>query len=544
MKKKDRMLRIIPAGFIGFTLCVFLGATYWMVIHFTQNGPLALYMSGLVLVMVFCLFSVLVVFIPKIYGDKLDHLIAGTNQVGEGNLSIQFEAEGKGPVARMSQSLNQMIQSLHTTLTTIAGFIESLMFSSRELGEVFQQMSANADETFKKTDSVSALSTEMKNEMTAVASAMEQSAENVTQVAGDMEQMNEAISETFSFVEKTEKSTKQAVEQTRLASVKIDELGKAANEIGKVTGTIHDISAQTDLLALNATIEAARAGDAGKGFAVVAGEIKVLANQTAEATRDIDNKISDISNATREAVDEISQISKVMNDVNETVASMVGIIEQQSQTVQSVTANIQQAASGIHVVNDNVNKSCGAATQMANETDELSTLASGLNQFSNKIRTHSDELNNLADKFKQVFKTIEFGKVQKTSSKEDAKKLVEKGLTYLSQNGKKSALIAFNDPGGGFSKDDLYLYILDFEGKTIAHGANAALIGKNLYNARDEDGKPFFKQMIDMAKDQTIGWVRYKWSHPKTKQVEKKIAYISRIPGEDQVMGCGAYDTE
>ena len=69
------------------------------------------------------------------------------------------------------------------------------------------------------------------------------------------------------------------------------QLGTAAQEIGKVTETITNISSQTNLLALNATIEAARAGTAGKGFAVVANEIKELAQQTASATEDIKSKI-------------------------------------------------------------------------------------------------------------------------------------------------------------------------------------------------------------------------------------------------------------
>nr|WP_320011745.1 methyl-accepting chemotaxis protein [uncultured Desulfobulbus sp.] len=75
--------------------------------------------------------------------------------------------------------------------------------------------------------------------------------------------------------------------QAGSASSQVNELGLAAQEIGKVVEAITEISEQVNLLALNATIEAARAGDAGKGFAVVANKIKELARQTAEATGEI-----------------------------------------------------------------------------------------------------------------------------------------------------------------------------------------------------------------------------------------------------------------
>lgn len=508
----------------------------------SQRIAVLAYAGILSLAMALCILGLFYFIIRKFYLSSLDNLISGTNKIARGDLSIQFNTNQTGNIEKLTGSLNQMTRFLHKTLMDIAGFIESLTFSSSELGTVFRQMSSNADETFKKTDSVSSLSNEMSSEMTAIASAMEQSTYNVTQVAGNINEMNDSINETFRFVEKTEATTKQAVEQARIASEKIEQLGKAAGEIGQVTETIHNISSQTDLLALNATIEAARAGEAGKGFAVVANEIKALASQTAEATGNIDGRIKDICSITEETVQEITNISKAINDVSQIVSSMVSIVEKQSATAQSVTGNIQQAANGINDVNDNVNKSSAAANKIADEIRELSVLASGMNQSGNKIRVNSDELNKLAEKFKSIFNAIEFGQARIKSSKEDAKNLVEKGLAYLSQHGKESSFSAFNDPKGGFIKDDLYLFVQDFEGLTIVHGANATLIGKNFYHAKDEDGNQFFKQMIDTAKIHNSGWVKYKWSHPETKQVMKKIAYVSRIPGEDQVLGCGAYD--
>ncbi len=480
--------------------------------------------------------------IKKLNSTSFDTVISGIQKIGEGDLTVHFDEKRAGFFKGLAASLNKMNQSLHHILKNVAGFIESLTFSSGELGAVFREMSSNTDETFKKTDSVSSLSNEMSREMTVIASAMEQSAFNVTQVAGEMEEMNASIIETSKFVEKTDTITREAVNQARTASEKIQVLGKAAEEIGKVTGTIHNISSQTDLLALNATIEAARAGDAGRGFAVVASEIKALARQTSDATFDIDGKINDIRSITRETIEQMVNISNVINEVSQTVSSMVAVVEKQSASAKSATEHVRQAAHGINDINDNVNKSSAAAVKIAQEIKELSALTAKMNKSGDKIRFNSDELNKLADNFKSIFSTIKFGEVHIKSSKEDAKAFVEKGLAYAAQNGKEAAFSAFSNPKGGFIKNDLYLFVQDFEGLTLAHGANPTLLGKNLYNIKDEDGNQFFKQMIDLAKTQNTGWVKYKWSHPETKQIMKKIAYVSRIPGSDCVLGCGAYD--
>ncbi len=93
-------------------------------------------------------------------------------------------------------------------------------------------------------------------------------------------------------------------------------------EIGKVTEVITEISEQTKLLALNATIEAARAGEEGKGFVVVAGEIKNLAQQTAEATGKIKKEIETIRSTISVTIADIKQISAINNEVNDIVSTM------------------------------------------------------------------------------------------------------------------------------------------------------------------------------------------------------------------------------
>ena len=95
---------------------------------------------------------------------------------------------------------------------------------------------------------------------------------------------------------------RQAVDEVLQTNSTIDELAVVANEISEVTDLINKIAGQTNLLALNATIEAARAGEAGRGFAIVAQEVKALAGQTANATRNINQRIGAIQSVTVRSV--------------------------------------------------------------------------------------------------------------------------------------------------------------------------------------------------------------------------------------------------
>jgi methyl-accepting chemotaxis protein len=179
-------------------------------------------------------------------------------------------------------------------------------------------------------------------------------------------------------------------------------LEKTAKEIGKVTDAISDISEQTNLLALNATIEAARAGEAGKGFAVVANEIKDLAIQTANSTRDIKQQIDGIQSTTALAVNEIGLISKVITDINEIVAAIAAAVEEQSVVTKEISGNIAQAGQGIALVNENINQSSAVSNEIAKDISGVSQATDRIAESSRKVETSSRHLKEMASDLKLI----------------------------------------------------------------------------------------------------------------------------------------------
>lgn len=121
----------------------------------------------------------------------------------------------------------------------------------------------------------------------------------------------------------------------------------------------------------------------------------------------------------------------------------------------------------------------------------------------------------------------------------EAKALLDKAVAYYKANGQEKAFAAFNDPKGAFVNKDLYIFALDLNGKILAHGANATLIGKDMMGTKDADGKLFMKDMVGVAKEKGKGSVDYKWESPKTKKVEAKSSYVEKI--DSIVLGCGYY---
>jgi cytochrome c len=119
---------------------------------------------------------------------------------------------------------------------------------------------------------------------------------------------------------------------------------------------------------------------------------------------------------------------------------------------------------------------------------------------------------------------------------DDAKAMALAAAQLLNQDGPDKAFPVFDAKGGAFHDRDLYVMVYDSSGKNVAHGANAALIGKDLIDLKDTDGKFLIRELV-AVKDQ--GWVDYKWPDPLTKKIGQKTTYVVRVG--DYLVGVGAY---
>jgi len=177
---------------------------------------------------------------------------------------------------------------------------------------------------------------------------------SVQTVASAAEELNASIADISKQASHAAGIASRAVEQARMTDGTVQGLSQSANRIGEVVGLINSIASQTNLLALNATIEAARAGEAGKGFAVVASEVKTLASQTAKATDEISEQISDIQRVANDAIDAIQRIGGIIGEVNEVATAIAAAVQEQGAATQEISRSTQFAADGTKNVSDNI----------------------------------------------------------------------------------------------------------------------------------------------------------------------------------------------
>lgn len=122
-------------------------------------------------------------------------------------------------------------------------------------------------------------------------------------------------------------------------------------------------------------------------------------------------------------------------------------------------------------------------------------------------------------------------------TKDEAVALVRKAIAFYKANGKDKTFAEVSNKSGQFVDRDMYVYILDTDAKMMAHGANEKLIGKDLTNLKDADGKLFAQELVGLAKAKKTGWVDYKWPNPVTKQIESKTTYLEPHDGYGFAVG-------
>ncbi|MBS1822727.1 MAG: methyl-accepting chemotaxis protein [Acidobacteria bacterium] len=308
-------------------------------------------------------------------GSRLDNLF-GSDQIGTLAQAMQ----------KMQSNLGSIIGTVVDTAGSLAGSAVSMRSSSDQIHKRIDQQSQQTQQAATAMQEMSASIAEVSRHTQSAAETARSAAQTareggdiVKQVLGSMHSIATAVSETSSTV---------------------GLLGEDSKRISQIVTTIDEIARKTNLLALNAAIEAARAGDHGRGFAVVAGEVRRLAESTAQATGEIATMIQEIQDRTRVAISSmesgtgtVEQGVVTTNQAGEALERIIGMAER----VDKMIAQIAIAASQQAAAADQSSASLDAIHSLSHDNlVEMATTATGIET----LRTTAVTLEEQVDRFR------------------------------------------------------------------------------------------------------------------------------------------------
>ena len=124
-------------------------------------------------------------------------------------------------------------------------------------------------------------------------------------------------------------------------------------------------------------------------------------------------------------------------------------------------------------------------------------------------------------------------------TRDEAVAMVKRVQDMFKKDGPDTTFKAITAKVAEFHDRDLYPFVYDLSGINVAHGADPTLVGKNLINVKDDNGKLLIQEIIAVAKGPGSGWVDYKFTHPITKKIQDKTTYCERV--DDVIICSGAY---
>ncbi|MBS1798773.1 MAG: methyl-accepting chemotaxis protein [Acidobacteria bacterium] len=308
-------------------------------------------------------------------GNRLDHLF-GSDEIGTLAQAMQ----------KMQSNLGSIIGTVVDTAGSLTGSAVSMRSSSDQIHKRIDQQSQQTQQAATAMQEMSASIAEVSRHTQSAAETARSAAQTardggdiVKQVLGAMHSIATAVSETSSTV---------------------GLLGEDSKRISQIVTTIDEIARKTNLLALNAAIEAARAGDHGRGFAVVAGEVRRLAESTAQATGEIATMIQEIQDRTRVAISSmesgtgtVEQGVVTTNQAGEALERIIGMAER----VDKMIAQIAIAASQQAAAADQSSASLDSIHTLSHDNlMEMATTASGIET----LRTTAVTLEEQVDRFR------------------------------------------------------------------------------------------------------------------------------------------------
>jgi len=309
----------------------------------------------------------------------------------------------------MRTSIRKLMKHVHESSKQLAASSEELTASAEQSAQAASQVAGSITEVAEGAERQLSAANDTSEVVQQMSASIQQIAANANEVAGQSTQAADKANEGNKSVDKAV-SQMVHVEETVISSARvIARLGQRSKEIGQIVDTISGIAGQTNLLALNAAIEAARAGEQGRGFAVVAEEVRKLAEQSQDSSKQIADLIGEIQGDTDQAVvamddstREVKMGAKVVNASGQVFQEITVLVAQVSGQMKEIASAIDQMAIGSQRIVGSVNQIDELSRKASGEAQTVSAATEEQSASMEEIASASQTLSRLTQDFQQM----------------------------------------------------------------------------------------------------------------------------------------------
>jgi methyl-accepting chemotaxis protein len=318
----------------------------------------------------------------------------------------------------MAEAIISMKQSLRDVVGQVKNSAVALAASSEELTSTVEEQVRTSEVIAQTTGDIALGSAQNTNHIAEISAVIEEITAGAEQMSASAADVNSATQEAVADANQGMQLIRKVVSQNEIIEKSMKDitdvstsLVRGSSEIQKIATVISNIAGQTNLLALNAAIEAARAGEAGRGFAVVAEEVRKLAEQCGEATKDIGEIIhkmtADIEfsvNVANKANSEVVAGKEVAANTEkgfETIVDKLGYVQ---SGMEQITHTVEETAKGMQTIVSNVQNISAVAQEASASTHTVASAAEEQNASLNEVTASAEALSKMAGSLNDTIK--------------------------------------------------------------------------------------------------------------------------------------------
>ncbi|RQD72251.1 MAG: methyl-accepting chemotaxis protein [Tindallia sp. MSAO_Bac2] len=355
-------------------------------------------------------------FLRKAILKPLSDLQGTIGEVESGDFTVACRKHSQDEIGQLADSFNNMVGTVREILEDVKNASDAVSASSKALTETSAQNTRASEEVARAVEDIAAGATDQAERTESGSTKASQLGEQIESNTKLMEALTQSSKEVFVNIQQGIEEIQNISESYQTTNEAMQDIQQgirqtdgSADKISEASRVISAIAEQTNLLALNAAIEAARAGEAGRGFAVVAEEIRKLAEESNESTRQIDAVVAELSQNSKEAVSRIEKGFEDLEKLQEAIEKSRKVYEQIETATETNRTNrdeLDRSMQEMEVMKNEILDALQGLAAIAEEnsasTEEVSASVEEQTASMAEIADASENLESLATRLREL----------------------------------------------------------------------------------------------------------------------------------------------